>query len=59
MSSPRNTIIGHFVAIIVGGISLAVFGLLGAPSVLQVGVSLARIGAGALSVAPPGRYCSS
>jgi CBS domain-containing membrane protein len=54
MSSPRNTIIGHFVAVIVGGISLAVFGLLGTPSVMQVGVSLARISVGALSVACTG-----
>lgn len=54
MSSPRNTIIGHFVAIIAGGISLFVFGLLGAPSILEVGVSLARVGAGTLSVALTG-----
>jgi CBS domain-containing membrane protein len=50
-ASPRSTIIGHFVAVVVGGISLAIFGLLYTPSVLEVGVSLARIGAAALSVA--------
>lgn len=50
-SSPRNTIIGHLVALAVGYASLAVFGLLATPSVLEVGVSLARIGAAAISVA--------
>lgn len=50
-ASPRNTIIGHFVAVVAGRISLALFGLLDAPSVLETGVSLARVGAGTLSVA--------
>ncbi len=53
-ASPRNTIIGHFVAVIAGGISLAIFGLLYVPSVLEVGVSLARVGSGTLSVALTG-----
>jgi CBS domain-containing membrane protein len=54
LSSPRNTLIGHFVAILAGAISLAVFGLLDHPSILQEGVTLARVGAGALSVALTG-----
>jgi CBS domain-containing membrane protein len=53
-SSPRNTLIGHFVAILVGALSLAVFGLLDHPSILTEGVTLARVGAGALSVALTG-----
>ena len=53
-SSPRNTLIGHAVAIVAGVFSLAVFGLLGAPSVLVENVTLARVGAGALSVALTG-----
>lgn len=53
-ASPRNTLIGHGVALLAGLLSLAVFGLMGAPSVLQVGVSIARIGAAALSVALTG-----
>lgn len=50
-SSPRNTIIGHGVAIVVGALCLALFGLLNEPSVLQTGVGPARIGAAALSLA--------
>ncbi len=53
-ASPRNTLIGHLVAILAGALSLAIFGLLDHPSVLQEGVSLARVGAGALSVALTG-----
>ena len=53
-SSPRNTLIGHSVAILVGALSLALFGLLDNGSVLQEGVTLARAGAGALSVALTG-----
>ncbi|CAA9463110.1 MAG: hypothetical protein AVDCRST_MAG14-2785 [uncultured Rubrobacteraceae bacterium] len=53
-SSPRNTLIGHFVAILAGALSLAVFGLLDDGSILQEGVTLARIGAGAFSVALTG-----
>jgi CBS-domain-containing membrane protein len=53
-SSPRNTLIGHFVAILVGALSLAVSGLLDHRSILTEGVTLARIGAGALSVALTG-----
>lgn len=53
-SSPRNTLIGHGVAIVVAYLSLALFGLLHAPSVVQAGVTPARIGAAALSVALTG-----
>jgi CBS domain-containing membrane protein len=53
-SSPRNTFIGHAVAILAGALSLAVFGLFRHPSVLVEGVALARVGAGALSVALTG-----
>jgi CBS domain-containing membrane protein len=53
-SSPRNTLIGHFVAILAGALCLAVFGLLDHPSILTEGVTLARVGAGALSVALTG-----
>lgn len=49
-ASPRNTLIGHLVAILVGALSLAIFGLLDHPSVLQEGMTLARVGAGALSM---------
>ena len=53
-SSPRNTLIGHLVAILAGALSLAVFGLLDHASILQEGVTLARVGAGTLSVALTG-----
>jgi CBS domain-containing membrane protein len=58
-ASSRNTLVGHLVAILAGALSLAVFGLLGNPSILQEGVTLARVGAGALSVALTGGFCSS
>ena len=53
-SSPRNTLIGHLVAVLAGALSLAVFGLLDHPSVLQEGVTLPRIGAAAFSMALTG-----
>lgn len=53
-SSPRNTLIGHLVAILAGALSLALFGLLDHPSVLQEGVTLVRVGAAAFSVALTG-----
>ncbi len=49
-SSPRSALIGHFVALAVSYAVLAAFGLLDAPSVLEVGVSWLRVGAAALSV---------
>lgn len=53
-SSPRNTLIGHFVAILAGALSLAIFGLLDHPSILIEGVTLARTGAAAFSLALTG-----
>jgi CBS domain-containing membrane protein len=49
-SSPRNTLIGHLVAVLVGALSLALFGLLDNPSILVEGVSPLRIGAATLSL---------
>ena len=50
-------------AILAGALSLAIFGLLDHPSILEEGVTLARVGAGALSVALTGAVllllCSS
>jgi CBS-domain-containing membrane protein len=54
VGSPRNTIIGHTVGILAGTASLAIFGLLHAPSVYVSGVTLARVGAIALAVALTG-----
>ena len=54
LSSPRNTLIGHLVAVLAGAVSLAVFGLLDHPSILTEGVTLARTGAAALSLALTG-----
>ena len=53
-ASPRNTLIGHLVGILAGALSLAVFGLLDHLSILQEGVTLARIEAAALSMALTG-----
>lgn len=53
-SSPRNTLIGHAVAILAGALSLTLFGLLNNPSILVEDAIPARIGAGALSVALTG-----
>jgi CBS domain-containing membrane protein len=53
-ASPRNATIGHLVAILAGVLALALFGLLDEPSILREGVTLARVGAAALSVALTG-----
>ena len=53
-SSPRNTVVGHLVAVLAGALSLTLFGLLDDPSVLAEGVTLARVGAGTLSLALTG-----
>lgn len=50
-ASPRNTIEGHFVGILLGLAGLAAFGLLDAPSILQEGVTIPHVGAAALSLA--------
>lgn len=47
---PRNTLVGHAVAILAGATCLAVFGLADHPSVVQEGINGMRIGAAALSV---------
>ena len=54
VGTPRNTIIGHTVGVAAGVLSLALFGLLDAPSVYVSGVTLARVGAIALAVALTG-----
>jgi len=54
VGTPRNTIIGHSVGVAAGVLSLAIFGLLDAPSVYVSGVTLGRVGAIALAVALTG-----
>ena len=54
VGTPRNTIIGHTVGVAAGVASLALFGLLGAPSVYVSGVTLGRVAAIALAVALTG-----
>lgn len=54
VGTPRNAVIGHFVAIAAAVASLEAFGLFGDPSVYVQGVSPARIGAVAFSVAITG-----
>lgn len=54
VGSPRNTIIGHSVGIAAGVFSLAIFGLLHAPSVYVAGITLDRVFAIALAVALTG-----
>jgi CBS-domain-containing membrane protein len=50
VGTPRNTVIGHAVGILAAALSLAIFGLLDAPSAFEEGVTLARVAAVALSV---------
>jgi CBS domain-containing membrane protein len=54
VGTPRNTAIGHAVAIGAAALSLALFGLFDAPSAFEETVSPGRIGAVALSVALTG-----
>jgi CBS-domain-containing membrane protein len=49
-ASPRNSITGHALGVLAGLSSLALFGLLDAPSALEVGVSAPRALAGGLSL---------
>ncbi|MCA9714300.1 MAG: HPP family protein [Myxococcales bacterium] len=49
-ASPRNTIAGHAIGVAAGFVALAVFGLVDAPSALEVGVSLSRAMAAGLSL---------
>ncbi len=50
-ASPRNTFCGHLIGAVSGYLSLAIFGLLDAGPALVVGVTWARVGAAALSLA--------
>ena len=54
VGTPRNAVIGHFVAIVAAVASLEAFGLFGDPSTYVQGVTPARIGAVAFSVAATG-----
>lgn len=47
---PRNALIGHVLAIVVGWLSLAVTGLIDAPPIAEAGVTWPRIVAAALSI---------
>lgn len=48
---PRNALVGHGVGLVVGFLCLLAFGLTTAPSVVQGGLSVPHVLAGALSVA--------
>ncbi len=50
-ASPRNTVIGHLIGVIAGYLSLVVFGLTDSGPAFQEGVTWARVGAAALSLA--------
>jgi len=54
VGSPRNTMIGHTVGVLAGALSLAIFGLLGKPSLYVAGVTPGRVAAIALAVALTG-----
>jgi CBS-domain-containing membrane protein len=54
VGTPRNTIIGHAVAVAAAAVSLVVFGLWEAPSLYTTGIEPERIGAVALAVALTG-----
>ena len=53
-ASPRNTIYGHAIGILCGYGALWLFGLQHAPPAMATGVSAARVGAAALSLALTG-----
>jgi len=53
-ASPHHTIYGHAIGILCGYAALVVFGLQHAPPALVTGVSAARVGAAALSLAATG-----
>lgn len=48
---PRNTLCGHLIGVLAGYLSLVIFGLTDAGPALVVGVTWARVGAAALSLA--------
>jgi hypothetical protein len=54
VGTPRNAVIGHFVAVGAALGAMGAFGVLGDPSVYVEGVTLARVGAVAVSVALTG-----
>ena len=54
VGTPRNAVIGHLTAVVAAAAALAAFGLLGDPSAYEAGVTPARIGAVAVSVALTG-----
>ncbi len=49
-ASPRNTLIGHLVGVVMGYLALMSFGLVNAGPALATGVSAARVGAAGLSL---------
>ncbi len=51
VASPRNTIIGHLIGVLSGYVSLVIFGLTERGPALAEGVTWARVGAAALSLA--------
>jgi CBS-domain-containing membrane protein len=53
-ASPRHTIFGHAIGIVCGYAALWIFGLQHAPPAMVTGVSAARVGAAALSLAATG-----
>ena len=53
-ASPHHTIVGHGIGILCGFAALWIFGLLHAPPAMATGVSAARVGAAALSLASTG-----
>lgn len=50
-ASPRNTVIGHLIGVLAGYISLVIFGLTDNGPAFAEGVTWARVGAAALSLA--------
>jgi CBS domain-containing membrane protein len=53
-ATPRHTIFGHAIGILCGYAALWLFGLEHAPPAMATGVSMARVGAAALSLASTG-----
>ena len=49
-ASPRNAVCGHLIGALAGWLSLALFGLTGAPPAIAAGVEWPRVGAAALSL---------
>ncbi|MBA3947863.1 MAG: HPP family protein [Herpetosiphonaceae bacterium] len=49
-SAPRNTVLGHLIGVTMGYVALVLFGLVNAGPTTATGVSVARVGAAALSL---------